>query len=618
MKVSDIRLTGRTTFVLIFFAISFAPSIVLAQDEFNVSNDWKVTSVGLVRQIINNRWRFHSNNTDYTGLIDCEYPPGSGEEHTGPAEAWLGGITPDGDTLVSAGASIGPDEFWPSAAPWDTIWVVDRGEKPVDIGGPTEDGGERIYKPNYTAVSDQDFVSSFSDFNILDPSVGGDPTEPHRPLYVEVIETVFSWGSPPMDDVLVWTWEIIPTEFDITDAYFSFRTRSAIGNPFEDPGEDDRTLYYPKYHLLAFEDGPGGQDGDAIGSLGYMMIPPPETKPAELDWTFLWGSPVHQTDAERYRTISSGEIMQNQQLYVGNSGGYHSYIAFGPMQLTEGDTTVIRMVELLGEGLDGVLENADVAQRIADKNFRLPAPPPAPRVDINPGNKKVTLSWEPTEEYNPEEYTDDNRGDEVEKPFEGYRVYKSTQSESGPWTLLSEYDIADNSYGQNAGLRHRYVDRGLLNNVTYYYSVTAFSKRDTTLPWPSTESSVYQSSREVIPGTRVPDTVGEVVVVPNPYRGDVDYTGFNPPWETSPSGRGWMEQDRRLQFINLPPKCTIKIYSAAGDYINTIDHNNPNRGTESWNMTSYVNQAIASGVYLFVVEDLTSGETQVGKFVVIK
>ena len=68
-----------------------------------------------------------------------------------------------------------------------------------------------------------------------------------------------------------------------------------------------------------------------------------------------------------------------------------------------------------------------------------------------------------------------------------------------------------------------------------------------------------------------------------------------------------MPQDRRIQFINLPEDCTIKIYTTSGDFVAEIIHNNPTRGYEDWNLTSYVDQAIASGVYMFSVEDNKTG-----------
>ena len=108
------------------------------------------------------------------------------------------------------------------------------------------------------------------------------------------------------------------------------------------------------------------------------------------------------------------------------------------------------------------------------------------------------------------------------------------------------------------------------------------------------------------------------MVIPNPYRGDISYNSFNPPWERPPSGRDWLEQDRRIQFINLPPQCEIKIYSLAGDFVARIEHNDSSRGFHDWNLTSTSGQAVASGLYLFTVEDLKNSNVQVGKFVIIK
>ena len=219
---------------------------------------------------------------------------------------------------------------------------------------------------------------------------------------------------------------------------------------------------------------------------------------------------------------------------------------------------------------------------------------------------------------NPETYTDQYRGDGETEPFEGYRIYKSYDGSSGPWTLLADYDRADDNVGRNTGLQHSYTDFGLLNNFEYYYTVTAFSKPDTVLKIGSQESSRNSNVIAVIPGTATPKTVGQVAVVPNPYRADQKYYDYQPAWEKPSVGDTWMEEDRRIQFINLPSPCEIKIYSLSGQYVNTLHHDNPAKGFEDWNLTSHVGQTIASGIYLFAVQDLTTGQVQVGKFVVIK
>jgi hypothetical protein len=68
----------------------------------------------------------------------------------------------------------------------------------------------------------------------------------------------------------------------------------------------------------------------------------------------------------------------------------------------------------------------------------------------------------------------------------------------------------------------------------------------------------------------------------------------------------------------LPVECEIKIYTLAGDLVDTIYHNDPVEGFEGWNLTSSIGQAVASGIYLFSVKDLRNGNAQVGKFVILK
>lgn len=231
----------------------------------------------------------------------------------------------------------------------------------------------------------------------------------------------------------------------------------------------------------------------------------------------------------------------------------------------------------------------------------------------------MTLEWEPRQgDIDPEQYTDQYRGDKDPHPFEGYRVYKSYYSTAGPWLLLMEFDRTDDDVGHNIGLQYSYTDEGLLNNLEYYYTVTAYAKPDKALGVYDLESSLTDNAKLVIPGTAAPETVGKVAVVPNPYRGDEKYYIYKPPWEEAGAGGTWTEETRRIQFVNLPSHCEINIYTISGKFVTSFVHDDPERGFHDWNLTSHVGQAIASGTYLFSVKDLDDGKVQVGKFVVIK
>jgi hypothetical protein len=314
--------------------------------------------------------------------------------------------------------------------------------------------------------------------------------------------------------------------------------------------------------------------------------------------------------------MAEGVILQNQLESVGSQ----FIIALGPFDLAVGDTLQFAVGELLGEGIKGVLEADEVVSWLRERNYQVPAPPPMPPLKVTVDDQRVTLNWQATTgEMNPETYQDPARADAEPVPFEGYRLYKSTESENGPWTLLAEFDLPGNLWYTNTGLEYSYTDIGLLNNLEYFYTVTGFSKPDTVINFPSQESSKTQNARKVIPGNRPPETVDQVVVVPNPYRGDIAYDTYNPAWEKPAGTRDrWMEQDRKIQFINLPAQCEIRIYTLSGDQVHSIVHAHPEIGYEDWNLTSTVGQAIASGIYLFSVEDYRTGNVQMGKFIVIK
>lgn len=573
--------------------------------------DWKLHNVGAVRQVVTNmgtNWGTFIMNYPY--LIYCEYPLNSNEEHIGEGGLWVGALMGQ-DTLVSA-TTIWANphhEFYPSDALWDTVWVVKKGDT-VDIP----------YWPNYTAVSDQDLVCRFSDYNPASLRLSG-----HDPLYLDVIQVSYAWSSAPLDEIIVYNFYITPKKNELKDVYLAYWMDANIGDrPISGYafGMDDATMYKEDNHLAISYDLPGGSDGTAFSPIGIQIFPPRELDNPSTTWTFIYygqGQAPSDDDKDLYMEMSSGRIMEDQQPSGGESHtAYH--IAIGKIdRWAPGDTIRFIVGQILGEGISGVEKNSEVLSWLIDNNFQVPSPPPPPPLRVETRSKKAILNWKAQPgDVDPELYSDENRADSIEQPFEGYRVYKSTQSANGPWTLLAEYDVSDNEFGFNTGLKHTYEDVGLLNNLEYYYSVTAFSKEDTVSNFPSQESSIFVNSKAVIPGPEPPPKVGQVKVVPNPYRGDIAYHTFDPPWEKVPGGRNWMEQDRRIQFIYLPEKCEIKIYSLAGDLVETIVHNNAERGTESWNLTSSVGQAVASGIYLFTVKDLNNNDIQTGKFVIIK
>ena len=93
-----------------------------------------------------------------------------------------------------------------------------------------------------------------------------------------------------------------------------------------------------------------------------------------------------------------------------------------------------------------------------------------------------------------------------------------------------------------------------------------------------------------------------IKVVPNPY--------------IASSPLDLTTSDINLRFVNLPGICTIRIYTVAGHLVDFIEHTD-GTGTESWGIRSRFNQKIASGYYIYQVEDHETGGKQMGKFAVV-
>ena len=96
--------------------------------------------------------------------------------------------------------------------------------------------------------------------------------------------------------------------------------------------------------------------------------------------------------------------------------------------------------------------------------------------------------------------------------------------------------------------------------------------------------------------------LSQIRVVPNPYVVTSKYES--------------LQNVREIQFMYLPPECKIYIYTVAGTLVKTIEHNS-GEGSLSWNLLTDWNQALAFGVYIYVVED-PFGNTHQGKFALIK
>jgi len=129
------------------------------------------------------------------------------------------------------------------------------------------------------------------------------------------------------------------------------------------------------------------------------------------------------------------------------------------------------------------------------------------------------------------------------------------------------------------------------------------------------EGDTIPASRPLVPGTRYrvnltgdgidPGMVdlSQIRVVPNPYTG---YSEF----EFGPG-------EKKIQFINLPSECKIRIYTIAGVLVRVLDHTPSEAGTEDYDLKTREGLKLASGNYYYHVTT-PDGQTRLGRFAIIQ
>jgi len=276
--------------------------------------------------------------------------------------------------------------------------------------------------------------------------------------------------------------------------------------------------------------------------------------------------------------------------------------------------------------------------------YILPVPPPSPQLKIIAGRSRAELYWN----NSPEAFEDPISREE---DFEGYRIYARRKSSSvtNEWSLLAQFD-KKNEFGYNTGLdyvrikddmgnpsftviegdtfHYKFTNTGIMNGWPdkNTYAVTSYDTGDPKTDLQSLESSILENMTFVIAGEQAAEgNDWQPAVYPNPYRSSAVWDGSD-------------VRSRLIWFTGLPAKSKIRIYTLAGELLDVIEHDastysggdvdrlkalsarNPvmSGGEHAWDLITSYDQAIATGLYLFSVEDLQSGVVKTGRFMVIK
>ena len=135
------------------------------------------------------------------------------------------------------------------------------------------------------------------------------------------------------------------------------------------------------------------------------------------------------------------------------------------------------------------------------------------------------------------------------------------------------------------------------------------------------DESLLTTKEETLDAENIEADLGKIRVVPNPY------------FVTNRAVT--LEGTDKIFFTHLPPHCTIRIYTLAGELVRTIEHDsatlyNPDDrssqgdkgGTASFELLNRYNQALASGIYIYHVEARDESDTvvgnKIGRFAIIR
>lgn len=348
-----------------------------------------------------------------------------------------------------------------------------------------------------------------------------------------------------------------------------------------------------------------------------------------VDQMFIQGSSSHAR-VKDVITHQQPRMSWDQARTQGGEGGNkferrpEFLVSVGPLSLTPFASVKIVFAEVMGEmdrakiveggvsnidlmataSRDSMLAHVRAARRLYKNNY-LPDvfPPPTPtngenslKITTEPG--QIIIEWPPISPS----YKDPKKGI---NDLVGYRVYRSNYFTIGPWTLVT--DIKKDSTLLVDG-NIQYLDKGLPFGVGNYYCVTSYDEDNN-------ESGKVNNTRFPIYPLRGPNVEfpKNVYVVPNPFRQHSNLTGTG--------------ERYRMEFIGIPAKCKIKIYTLTGDVIQEIDHDDGS-GSEAWGSIKQLDYqlnkwtlGIAPGVYLYRVESLVpghEGEAYIGKLAIVK
>ena len=581
-----------------------------------------------------------------------EYPVGTGHEHLVRGGLWVGALAADQNGAFTGVTTAAKDGFTGDAAASATEFSPEGDHIDVRSSLPNN----RRYSP--LAVSERDLRGDFDDFI---PKRALNNREDHRPLGIQVHQENYSWSFADYRHMVFYHWAIRNTGAPLHDVYVGLYNELASGpknnySNWPPTGAwfskkqigwvDSLSMFTERYcQSVPIPDNCFYSITPEIAAVKLLGVRPgkvtdPDKKITLQCWTFSPGNTARDEDTELYALMSAGTKTILNPIppdLQPRDGDPVEMIAVGPFAtVNPGDTVQVDFVYFGGLNDAELDKRAHTAQRAYDLDYLVPVPPPSPRFKVVARESAVDFYWDDS----PELFEDPTSP--IKKDFEGYRLYAGTERDD--LHELAQFDLATpphDTTGFNTGLdpvrlptpavidgetfQYKYTLSNLRNGFKYFAAVTAYDLGTPEIE--SLESGRSQNEVMVVPAPRAGERDQGVVVFPNPYRVEAL-------WD-----HGQNVRDHYLWFGNLPSRCTIRIYTLAGDLVYETDfdgatYNGSNaRGiydpandlpptlsgaTFGWDLVTRRGQAAATGLYLWSVEDRASGKRQVGKVLIVK
>lgn len=628
----------------------FAARQALAAASDSTTNAVLIYDINKLGLVLSNYGFIGTNLTSRSPSF--EYPLGSGHQHLTRGGPWIGAIALDEEGVFTGVSTAAIDGYAGSASAGATEFTPAMGY----IARRSTLPNSRYFSGG--AISELDLISRYSD---RPAKRADDSNEDHRPLGVIVTQYNFGWSFSNYAHLNIFHYVIKNDGPPLRNVWLGMYAELASGNlnlanqlppsgwfsKKETGWVDSLSLITERYCQtnVNFPVNCRYDIAPEIAGIKLLGVKPGDVRDTSdkkvtfAIWNWSPGDAERDEDTEKYAEMSSGlrpSLTPLPDEFKPVQGDPVTVLAVGPFtQINTGDSVSVDFAYIGALTHEEMHKRAAIAQKAYDLDYLVPVPPPSPRFHVEVRGNSLDFYWDDS----PESFLDRTSINQLD--FEGYRLYLGESRED--LRLIAQFDKAtapNDSTGFNTGFEAVRIPGGqVIDGVTYHYKFTVGNLRDGFKYWvavtaydlgtsdiESLESGQDQNKRMVVPGPAPGEGTG-VTVFPNPYRVEAR-------WDVGSQAR-----DHYLWFANLPEQSRLKIYTLSGDLIYETDFDGagydgrnargiyrpasdlrPNlSGTMfGWDMITRQGQAVATGLYLWAVEDKRDGSRQTGKFLIVK